>query len=167
MEIKVNEKKIASTDQCHTLNGKIYLPEGDVKGIVHVVHGMTEYIDRYEPFMRTLAENGYIAAGFDNLGHGHTVNDESELGFIAHEDGWKLLVDDVAIFALSIKNDYGSSLPYILFGHSMGSFIVRLAAADYNFHDKLIVMGTGGPEGRANTGLSFIKAMKNSLWKKA
>ena len=37
----IEERTILSTDGSHTLRGKLYLPEsGEVKAVVHVVHGM-------------------------------------------------------------------------------------------------------------------------------
>ena len=158
--IQILDKKVLSSDGIHMLAGKVYVPEGDIKGLFHVVHGMVEHISRYDGFMRELAENGYLTFGYDNLGHGHTVNDKSELGFIAHENGSKMLVDDVALFGEEIKAEYGEGLPYYLLGHSMGSFIARLAAEQYDIQDKLIIMGTGGPNPAVNPGMALIKTIK-------
>ena len=162
--IRVIDKEVLSSDKQHMLKGKVYLPEGSAKGLFHVVHGMTEYIGRYDGFMKEMAEQGYIVFGYDHLGHGRTAVDESELGFIAHKDGWIKLVDDVFIFGNEIKKSMnGEELPFILMGHSMGSFIVRLTAAKYDHYDKLIVMGTAGPNPAAGPGISvcgMLKALK-------
>jgi len=160
MEITTYIKKVPSTDGKHELYGRVYLPQGEVKGLFHVVHGMTEHMERYESFMKEMAEEGYICFGYDHLGHGKTAKDASELGYIAHKQGWKLLVDDVTAFGNAMRADFGEKLPYILMGHSMGSFIVRLAAADGRTPDKLIIMGTGGPNPIAGAGLLLIAAMK-------
>ena len=160
MEITTYIKKVPSTDGKHELYGRVYLPQGEVKGLFHVVHGMTEHMERYESFMKEMAAEGYICFGYDHLGHGKTAKDASELGYIARRNGWKLLVDDVTAFGNAMRADYGEDLPYILMGHSMGSFIVRLAAADGRTPDKLIVMGTGGPNPLAGAGLLLIAAMK-------
>lgn len=159
MEFKIIEKRVLSCDKIHKLNGIIYLPENP-KGYFHIVHGMTEHIGRYEKFMKEMAQNGFICFGYDHLGHGHTVNDETELGFIAHSNGFEKLCKDVGIFAESVRNEYGRHLPYYLLGHSMGSFIVRLAAVKYIKPDKLIVMGTGGPNPVAGLGISVAKLLK-------
>ena len=162
--IKIIDKEVLSSDKTHQLKGKIYIPEGSPKGLLHVVHGMTEYIGRYDAFMRAMAESGYITFGYDHLGHGATAVDESELGFIAHKNGWERLVDDVFVFGNEIKKAMdGEKLPFILMGHSMGSFIVRLTAARYQHYDKLIVMGTGGPNPASGAGIALaglIKAFK-------
>jgi len=157
--IKVIDKEVLSSDKKHLLKGKLYIPEGKAKGLFHVVHGMTEYIGRYDGFMRAMAEEGYITFGYDHLGHGMTA-DDSELGYIAHEKGWEILVDDVFVFGNSIKKTIGGDLPFILMGHSMGSFIVRLCAVKYNHYDKLIIMGTGGPNPAAGAGIAVTSALK-------
>ena len=157
--VRIIDKEVLSSDKKHQLKGKIYLPEGDPKGLLHVVHGMTEYIGRYDGFMRKMAENGYITFGYDHLGHGQTAS-EKELGYFADNDGWKLLVDDVFLFGNDVKNEMGNDLPFVLMGHSMGSFIVRLTAAKYNHYDKLIVMGTGGPNPAAGAGIAMAGMLK-------
>ncbi|MBQ1263013.1 MAG: alpha/beta fold hydrolase [Oscillospiraceae bacterium] len=160
MAVTVIEKKVLSSDKVHLLAGKVYLPDSEPRGIFQVVHGMTEHIERYDSFMRTIAEYGFICFGYDHLGHGKTANDDSELGFIASKGGWKLLVSDVANFAFAIRLEYGRNLPYVLMGHSMGSFIVRMAAVTYSAPDKLIIMGTGGPNPATNAGLAVLKIVR-------
>ncbi len=161
MSVRIIEKKVPSVDGRHDLAGRVFLPDGAPKGLFHVVHGMTEHIGRYEDLMTEMAGDGYVCFGYDNLGHGRTVNDDSELGFIAHKDGWRLLADDVAVFGREMKREYGESLPYILMGHSMGSFIVRIAAQRYpELPTKLIVMGTGGPNPASGAGLAAAKIVR-------
>lgn len=152
MEYRVLEKKVLSCNGINRLAGVVYLPEGEVRGYFHVVHGMTDHISRYEPLMSALASLGFITFGYDHLGHGHTARDDSELGFIASRSGDELLVRDVKTFSDAIIEEYGEH-PYYLLGHSMGSFIVRLATEKYVTPDKLIVMGTGGPNPVAGVGL--------------
>lgn len=154
-------KEIPSVDGAHTLKIRVFKPEGEILGLFHVVHGMAEHIDRegYATFMTTLAENGYLAFGYNHIGHGDTARDDSELGFIAKRDGWKLLVADVANAEREIKKDY-PDLPLYLMGHSMGSFIVRLAARDAK-PCRLIIMGTGGPNPVAGVGAALAGMIKN------
>ena len=160
MQYTILDKKVLSSNGKNMLAGKVYLPQGDIKGYFHIVHGMTEYIGRYDTFMKTLAENGYIAFGYDHLGHGYTAKDDSELGFIAEKDGDDLLAHDVKVFADAMKEEYGEH-PYYLMGHSMGSFVVRMAVQNYITPDKLIIMGTGGPKGIVVLGLYISRFVKN------
>lgn len=157
--ITIIEKEVLSSDKKHMLKGIIHLPEGKPKGLFHVVHGMTEYIGRYDGMMRKMAEHGYITFGYDHLGHGRTAAND-ELGYIADKDGWKLLVDDVYIFGAEIRREYGENLPFFLMGHSMGSFIVRLTAVKFDHYDKLIIMGTGGPNPVAGAGIALSGLLK-------
>lgn len=159
MEVKVIQKSVLSSDKIHNLQGKLYLPEGEIKGYFHVVHGMTEHIGRYDEFLKEIAKNGYIAFAFDNLGHGKTAKDKSELGYIAKSNGYKLLSKDVAVFYSAVKEEYGD-YPYFLMGHSMGSFIVRYSALSDVSPQKLIVMGTSGRNPLASAGLFLIKMLK-------
>ncbi len=160
MGITIVKEYVPSSDGIHTLSGKAYIPEGNPIGLFHVVHGMTEHIERYDFFMRKLAEDGYVCFGYDHLGHGKTAKNADELGFIAHKDGWNYLAKDVSVFAEAMKEKYGESLPYYLMGHSMGSFISRLAAEKYIKPDKFIIMGTGGPNPAAGIGLFVIDVAK-------
>lgn len=159
MKYDVIKKSVLSSDGKNTLAGTAYIPQGEIRGIFHLVHGMIEYIDRYEPLFNTLAGAGYLCVGYDNLGHGYTAK-EGDLGFIASKDGWKHLVDDVKVFADSVKSDY-PDLPYYLMGHSMGSFITRIAVSKYpDLADKYICCGTGDRNPFASIGLIICDIIK-------
>ena len=149
-----------SSDGIHTLSGVIYLPEGEAKAYFHIVHGMTEHIGRYDRIMSDLAAEGYICFGYDNLGHGKTARDESEFGYIAKKKGWDLLARDVKVFSDAVKTEIGLDLPYCLMGHSMGSFITRVAVERYVTPDRFVIMGTGGPNPAAGAGLALISLIK-------
>ena len=156
------EYRVLSSDGIHHLAGVLYVPDGEACGFFQIAHGMTEHITRYDRIMSDLAEAGCICFGYDHLGHGKTVNDNSELGFIAHKKGYDLLCRDVEVFSSAVRGelDPENKLPYYLMGHSMGSFIVRLAAEKYVRPDKLIVMGTGGGNPAAPAGLALIALIK-------
>ena len=164
MSYTVNSFTHPSSDGKHTLTGVVYCPDGEARGYFQVVHGMCEHIGRYERFMSQMAEKGWICFGYDHLGHGKTAADPSEFGYIADKKGYELLIDDVKRFADAVISKYtaekGVSGPYVLMGHSMGSFIVRLATAKYKNPDKLIIMGTGGKNPLATPGIAIISLIK-------
>ena len=153
---------VASSDGVHKLAGKIYMPKTDVKGFFQIVHGMTEHIARYDRIMTDLAEAGYLCFGYDQVGHGYTARDDGELGFIAHKNGHELLAKDVKQFSDAVFSEYGKTpdTPYILMGHSMGSFVVRYSTSRYVNPDKLIIMGTAGANPAADAGLMLISVIK-------
>ena len=164
MSYTVNSFTHPSSDGKHTLTGVVYCPDGEARGYFQVVHGMCEHIGRYERFMSQMADEGWICFGYDHLGHGKTAADPSEFGYIADKKGYELLIDDVKRFADAVIAEYsnkkGVSVPYVLMGHSMGSFIVRLATAKYKNPDKLIIMGTGGKNPLATPGIAIISMIK-------
>ena len=38
MEYEIKAISIPSTDNIHTLQGKIFIPKGEIKGLFHLVH---------------------------------------------------------------------------------------------------------------------------------
>ena len=103
------EFKVPSSDGIHTLSGVVFEPIGEIRGFFQIAHGMTEYIGRYERFMRDMAKEGYLTFGYDHLGHGATVQNESELGYIAKRDGWRFLARDIGAFAEAVFAFYGKN----------------------------------------------------------
>lgn len=121
----------------------ICVPEGEVKGVIQIAHGIAEHIDRYRDFMEYLAGNGFVVAGDDHLGHGKTMTGEEDKGQFSDQDGWNCVVKDlVALHDLMVTEYPG--INYIVFGHSMGSFLMRTYIADYpSKYDMAIISGTG------------------------
>ena len=60
--MKISELRIPSTDGVHDLYAKLYEPDETPKALVQIVHGMVEHIERYDPVMRILCENGLQSA---------------------------------------------------------------------------------------------------------
>ena len=162
MSYTKKEYKVLSSDGIHTLSGVVYIPNGEARGFFQISHGMTEHIKRYNRIMSDLAKCGYICFGYDHLGHGKTVNDVSELGFIAHKKGYDLLCRDIKVYSDAVRSEFDpeNKLPFYLLGHSMGSFIVRLSTEKYVRPDKLIIMGTGGANPAAGAGIALISLIK-------
>ena len=95
--------------------------EGATRGVVQFVHGMAEHIRRYDAAARALNAAGYAVVGHTHLGHGEKA---PLLGYIAAENGWDALIEDVHALRLETQKAY-PGVPYFLLGHSMGSFVVR------------------------------------------
>lgn len=141
--VKITDFRFKSSDGVHEIHGRQWIPDGPVKGIVQIVHGVAEYIERYNDFAVYLAEHGYVAVGDDHLGHGYSVNDPSELGWFADENGWDLIVsDEKKLHDLLVA--WYPEVPTVLLGHSMGSFMARTYLGLYpNDFDACILSGTG------------------------
>ena len=67
-----------SSDGVHQVHAVLWLPEGEPKAVVQLVHGICEYALRYDPFARFLTQNGFAVAGHDHLGHGLTAKGPQE-----------------------------------------------------------------------------------------
>lgn len=111
-------------------------------GVVQIAHGVCEHIGRYDGFARFLAANGFVVCGNDHLGHGKTAETPGELGFVFDGDHANMVRDMNTLHNIMAKRHQG--LPYIILGHSMGSFLARIYTAA--FGDRLsgaVYTGTG------------------------
>lgn len=112
-------------------------------GIVQLTHGMAEHIARYDDFARFLASNGFVVCGNDHLGHGKSITERSQIGYMGDFNGDKRLVDDMHILTKIMKKR-NPDIPYFLFGHSMGSFCARVYGSHFGYElDGMILCGTG------------------------
>ncbi|MBR6653734.1 MAG: lysophospholipase [Oscillospiraceae bacterium] len=131
-------------DSCGS--GKIHVcrwtPTGDAKAVLQIVHGIAEFVERYDDFANFLTSMGYIVVAEDHMGHGQSIGEDGIRGYFhggwfnGVADTYKLMQDTMAEFP---------SLPYVLFGHSMGSFMARTILAQYpdSGISAAIICGTG------------------------
>lgn len=138
------------------------------KGVVQLVHGMEEFIGRYDEFALFLADNGFIVVGHDHLGHGNSVTNDDELGSFGCKDAWFRLAEDIHILQNLISKQY-PNIPYIVMGHSMGSLLTRTYLTIYN--DNLtgaIITGTSGQKSMLHAGVllaNIIKLFRGGTYK--
>lgn len=117
------------------------VPSGNIYGVVQILHGMNEYKERYYDFMDYLAEQGFISVIHDHRGHGHSIREEGDLGFM-YENGGEGLVADIAQLNRIIHEEY-TVLPCFMIGHSMGSIGARCFLKENDSAiDGLILLGT-------------------------
>lgn len=141
------------------LKGTIYEPKGEKKAIVQLVHGMCEHKGRYEEYMQFLAEHGYVAACHDHRGHGDSVEKEEDRGWFHDFDG-KAIVDDAVAVTEYLKGQY-PNLPVVLFGHSMGSMVVRCYLQEHDDKiQKLIVCGSPSQNPLAGIAIFMTKCIR-------
>lgn len=146
---------------------KIWRTKSKPEGVIQIVHGMTEYIGRYEALAQYFNGLGYIVCGYDLEGHG----DNLYPGIPAlYMESWESAVDNLEqhrkMFKEQLTKEYGE-LPYCLLGFSLGSFLVRSHQMKYpNTVEKIVLVGTGMPAKSSLTLAKFLtkfRCSKNSL----
>ncbi len=107
--------------EIHTIEWK---PEGEVRAVLQLCHGMVEYIERYSEFAEYLCKQGYYVVGNDHLGHGKSIQSRSEYGYFEEKHGNKCILGDMRTLHERTRKKY-PDVPYFLLGHSMGSIMTR------------------------------------------
>ncbi len=129
-------------------------PEGEVKGVLQISHGMCENKERYLPFMEYLAEKGFAAVIHDHRGHGKSVKEKEDLGY-TYGGRDKGIVEDLHQVTCWIKEHFPGTPVYML-GHSMGSLAARTYLKEYDGELKKLIL-TGPPS--ANPGVDMGLAL--------
>ena len=142
-----------SSDGKTRLHGIAWIPE-DVTpvAVLQIVHGVAEYVGRYDDFARFLNRRGIIVVGHDHLGHGLSLPEGGTPVYFGDGNTWNTPVDDIYVLHTKLKEQY-PHLPLLLMGHSMGSFLSRTYLIRYPGTVKAaILMGTGWQSAAALTG---------------
>jgi len=130
-----------SSDGATNIRALLWRPDdleeegADTLCILQIMHGMGEHIERYRDFARFCTQNGIIVCGHDHVGHGKSVTSEGQWGHMP-KNGKEVLVKDAHRLRELMQERYPSdvpskAIPYVMFGHSMGSFVLRIYLAQY------------------------------------
>ncbi|MCD7859054.1 MAG: alpha/beta hydrolase [Firmicutes bacterium] len=125
--------------------GKIHCckwtPDTPPRAVVQIVHGIAEYVLRYDDFASYLNGLGFVVVAEDHMGHGGSMQPPVKGYFYG---GWDAAVGDTHRLTERTKTEY-PGLPYFLFGHSMGSFMTRTYLWQYPREELAgaVVCGTG------------------------
>ena len=159
MKYTANAFSLPSSDGIHTLAAWCWTPENPV-GVIQLSHGMCEYILRYTDFAERMCDAGFAVVGHDHLGHGYTARNADELGYITDAKApARCLVKDIYAVNSLIKSTF-PTLPVILYGHSMGSFVARRALTEYkDAWDAAVLSGTAGPEAPTGAGKLLCRVL--------
>lgn len=152
-----------SSDGVTKIHAIEWIPEGEIRAILQISHGMVEFIDRYDRFARYLNQYGIYVVGNDHLGHGASVVDDEKHGFFKQPDGNECVIKDLHRLRHITSKKY-PELPYFMMGHSMGSFLIRQYMMVHGEGlSGVIVMGTGTqPEAVLKTGKMVCKMIASS-----
>jgi len=121
-----------------------WLPDGEPRALVQIVHGMAEHAARYAALAEALCDAGYAVYGHDQRGHGRSVTSSSDFGYMAEVNGWNKCVEDCRALSRHLRETH-EGLPQVILGHSMGSFLARRYALTWGGElAGLALSGTGG-----------------------
>ncbi|MBR5637464.1 MAG: alpha/beta fold hydrolase [Pseudobutyrivibrio sp.] len=161
--IRQEEYTFNSADGHSVIHCRKWIPDGEPVAVLQLVHGMLEYIERYDEFATFLAEKGYVVVGHDHIGHGHSVASDEELGVMTGKHPSDDMVEDIYTHYSMTRKAY-PSLKYFILGHSMGSYMLRkflsVKAAYIEAMSGAIIMGTGQePAATCTAGLAVISIL--------
>ncbi len=140
--VRKEELTYKSRDRQTMLHAIRWIPEGEPIAILQIIHGMQEYIDRYDEFANFLAEKGIIVIGNDHLGHGGSVGERGTYGYFCKNDPATVLVRDAHRLKKMTQEDF-PGIPCFILGHSFGSFVAREYITRYGTGIKgAIIQGT-------------------------
>ena len=169
MSYNFSETVFPSADGKSTVYAELYTPRTvSSRGIIQLSHGMIDYVGRYRELADYLTDRGYILAGNHHLGHGKTAPSPEDFGYFAERDGTELVLKDLHTMNSMLRHTF-PTLPLILFGHSMGSFLARLYVVKYpNTVKGAVIHGTAGPNPALPAGkllAKLVRAMNGSHYR--
>lgn len=131
-------------------------------GILQIIHGMSEHSGRYSHAGRYFSDQGFLVVAHDHRGHGHT--DPDQLGYLDHDKGLDVLAENVGDIKRKFTSNY-PALPFIMLGHSMGSFCLQRYFQLFDDRaDAIIYSGSNGkPPGMLNFGI-WVSALHRRIF---
>ena len=132
--INREELRFPSADGRSTIRALVWWPElaagARPRGVVQVIHGMAEHVERYDALARLFASRGFVVCGDDHAGHGASCDPDS-YGCLPARGGAEALVADEHTLRRLVTERVGADAPYLLLGHSLGSYIARVYLAEH------------------------------------
>jgi len=142
MNDTMREGYFPSANQTDNIYYRAMMPKNPPRGIVLVLHGMRSHSGRYEDFLNFLCEHDFAVYAYDHAGHGRSVAEGGLYGSFAEKDGDVVLVKDLQSMVAIIRKRF-RHLPLFVFGHSLGSFVLRAYMASHkDTLDGAIISGT-------------------------
>ncbi len=151
------QKSFISPDKETEIVYYVYTPDVTPKAVIQIIHGMCEYMERYEHFAEYLCSKGIVVCGYDMRGHGRSAKTKDDLGWFGAKKGYDYFSKDTEALRLIMREKY-KRLPYIMFGHSMGSLVLRDYIVDHGTDiDGAIISGTVGGKYPLKQGIALTE----------
>lgn len=122
--VQKNAFTFPSRDGQTELHAISWVPEGEVRALFHICHGLNGHMELYDGFARFLAAKGFLVFGQDMLGHGLSAEYDEDLGYFAPLRGDDYVLADILMLSRTIRESYPEK-PLFLLGQGMGSYFVR------------------------------------------
>ncbi|SFO07396.1 alpha/beta fold hydrolase [Proteiniclasticum ruminis] len=159
MSYQKTVETIPSTNHLYNVHIYIYTPKTKPRYMLQITHGMCEYLERYEPFIRYMTSKGVLVAGHDHAGHGNSIRTMEDLGYFSKDPYDLTLVKDLKNVSDLLTERY-SQLPHFILGHSMGSFMLRKYLMKYGRSlSGIFISGTGGANKGIAPGITLAKSI--------
>src|SRR5262245_58336311 len=130
------------------------------RGLVHVVHGMSEHGGRYARLAAALNRAGYDVWAHDHRGHGRNLTPPVGLGHFADEEGWRAVLYDAWTVSRALQATR-PGVPLMLFAHSMGSFVGQALIGKHGeAYSGVVLSGSNGPPGRLEAVLRLVARLQ-------
>jgi len=125
-----------------------------VRAVVQIAHGLGEHIRRYTELADILVRGHFAVYGNDHRGHGLTAKPSGRFGDFG-PGGFDQLVEDMVSLRVIAKEE-NPGKPYILLGHSMGSFAAQQFVLEHSHSiNGLAFSGSGVLDGLARLAQSL------------
>ena len=116
-----HSQQVLRAADSHEIHLQEWRPDGECSAVIQVLHGLGEYAARYGRFAESAAARGYAVCAHDQRGHGCHAE---QPGYISAKNGWQKLIDDAELVNQFIRGEF-ESMPIVMLGHSMGSYVAQ------------------------------------------
>lgn len=138
--VTIEQFEFTSVDRTTAIQVRVWVSDAIAHGTqpraaIQLIHGMGEHIARYDHFATYLANLGFLVFGHDAIGHGKSASQEQGYGILPLKDPVTYLVDDThklrRIMQDALAQRFDAPIPYLMFGHSFGSLVLRCYLPKY------------------------------------
>ena len=140
-DMQTENFRLQSVNQ-HAIDGTHWRPQGRVRGVIQIFHGLGEHRARYARFAELATARGHSVIAHDHRGHGAQTE---LLGHFSDSGGWQLLIED-GLRVNDMIGDQYKGAPIVLLGHSMGSYIAQSFSMAHGYRlTALVLSGSTWP----------------------
>lgn len=119
----LRELEFTSHNGTDTIQAWVYEPAVTPVAVVQLIHGLGEHSRRYLHMTAALVDAGFVVVADDHAGHGRTAMQSGTWGDAGGESATVIVQDEVTLYRKA--KELFPDLPYVVFGHSLGSMIAR------------------------------------------